>query len=106
MSGLAPTTPPPAGSFSFVLTREPTKCNPTIRQIAATYDETVESYNVTHADGIARATVFVRGEHACKALRVRGWHDRTAEWLAANTANSTAVEIKTPKQRRRRSRRA
>ena len=89
---LAETVAPPDDHYSFVMVTATPRWNPAQRQVVTTYNETVSSFNITHADGVNRTTVFVRTEHARNALSMRGWNDATAAWMDARTATENAVE--------------
>lgn len=89
MSGIALTTPPENNEYSYVLTKD--KWNPAMKQVVPTYRECLHSYNIVHADGVARTTLFVRTRDAFNALRMRGWIDRTNEWLTKNSKPEVPV---------------
>lgn len=73
------TTPPPEGSYQFVLRRYDKAC---LHKIAAyTYDEPTESRAI-ELDGITAHTLFLSTPPARDYWTKLGWKDETARWEA------------------------
>lgn len=71
---------PAPGSYRYVL-RTIRAYDPTIPRQASTYEETVESLDITHPDGIRHPTIFLSTESARDRLTKDGWEDVTQQWL-------------------------
>ena len=81
-------TPPPATSFRFVMRKHPTcKHNPSIRNKCIGYDETVDTRDITHSDGVRSQTAFVNSPGLRERLWRQGWQDVTEMWEKANHPN-------------------
>lgn len=81
----AHTTPPPAGTFNYVLRRHRScKFDPSLRNTVTSYIETVESRDITHNDGLRAQTVFVKQKFFRDRLWRKGWEDVTEMWFASN----------------------
>lgn len=77
------TTPPPEGSYIFVLRRYDKDC---IHKIALySYDEPTESRAI-ELDGVVAHTAFLSTQPARDYWCKKGWIDETAKWMARHPA--------------------
>lgn len=76
------TVPPPIGTFSFVLRRHKScRFDPSLRNTVSSYDETVETRDITHNDGLRSQTIFVQKKTTRDRLWRMGWEDVTDMWM-------------------------
>lgn len=90
---MALNTPPEPGSFRYVL-RTLRPYDPTIPRTASTYDETVESRDITHKDGIRHPTIFLNTQTARDRLVREGWEDVTDKWNESTDKPAGPVRVK------------
>lgn len=91
--------PPEFGTYQFVL-RTYRAYDPTLSRMASTYDETVESRDITHPDGIRKPTIFLNSQTGRDRLTKEGWEDVTKGWMEHHTPAPVAAPDPAPPTRR------